>query len=112
MTGGESYGSSYSVEVLKPDGSAWCTLPDLSGKREWHTQSGLITCGGFLNDDNCITFSNGHWNISHKDVHTQVNHCAWTSSIHGTRLLGGYVIEHLKDNGVTPDSWSLEDYTS
>ena len=109
MTGGYSK----TVEVLKIDGTAWCTLPDLPQDRGQHTQSGLITCGGSgpLQADNCVRFSGGHWKISHNDLRMQFDHCAWSSFTHGTRLIGGFKAEFLADDGRTPDSFSLANYT-
>ena len=101
-----------SVEVLKADGTSWCTLPDLPERRQGHTQSGLIACGGFKTLENCVRFSNGHWNISHENLFYQIDHCAWSSSKHGTRILGGsYNAELLADDGTTPDSFPLKYYT-
>ena len=43
MTGGSpGYNS---AELLWPDGSSVCSLPDLPHEREDHTQSGLMACG-------------------------------------------------------------------
>ena len=113
VTGGERSfdGTIRSVEVLKSDGTAWCTLPDLPGYRgrQWHTQSGLLTCGGFMTDDNCVRFSDGHWNKSYEGF-DESNHCAWSSK-HGTRLIGGYSTVLLGDDGETQDSFSLRYYT-
>ena len=75
MTGGyagNSYDPTKTVEVLKTDGTAWCTLPELPKKRVQHTQSGLLACGGYayMDDqgDTCIKFVDGRWNISHEDL--------------------------------------------
>jgi len=69
-----------SVEILDENGNYWCSLPKLPDYRESHTQSGLITCGGNINDvddsirdyvntdgvqDSCLTFSSGQWIKSH-----------------------------------------------
>ena len=86
-------------------------LPDLPEDRGDHTQSGLIACGGYPNGDNCVRFSEGHWNISHEDLEDLDSHCAWSSYTHGTRLIGLIKAEYLADNGDTPDSFSLVDFT-
>ena len=122
MSGGEilishhETAATQSVEVLKLDGRAWCTLPDLPHTTYLHTQSGLISCGGWTSDfepvDNCVKFSEGHWNKSHDDLDVS-NDCAWSSSQHGTRIFGGYTVELLADNGETPEvDFGLEYYTS
>ena len=43
---GTYFGNSRSVEALREDGSSLCTLPDLPNNYYYHTQSGLVTCGG------------------------------------------------------------------
>ena len=119
MTGGNIgsyYGGGTVVEVLKMDGAAWCTLPELPKGRVQHTQSGLLACGGYAYTDDqgetCVKFSNGHWNISHQDLDDQYDHSAWSSSKHGTRLISGFQAELLADNGLTPDSFRLQYYTT
>ena len=116
MTGGyagNSYDPTKTVEVLKTDGTAWCTLPDLPDDRSTHTQSGLLACGGWPQPttNNCVKFTDGHWNISHEDLDYQYEHCAWSSSKHGTRLIHGDWSQLLVDKGETPDRFRLEYYT-
>ena len=113
MTGGygEFSNVSKTVEVLNIDGTAWCMLPDLPEDRGDHTQSGLIACGGYPNGDNCVRFSEGHWNISHEDLNRKNRHSAWSSSKHGTIIIGFDTAEYLADNGTTPDSFSLVNLT-
>ena len=118
MTGGwgalgyyQNSETNYAVEVLRVDGTAWCNLPDLPDEREEHTQSGLLTCGGYSSDDNCVRFSEGHWNISHEDLNRKNRHSAWSSSKHGTIIIGFDTAEYLADNGTTPDSFSLVNLT-
>ena len=51
------------VELLYPDGKHMCELEPLPDKRVYHTQSGLITCGGRYTEDSCLifSFSDGTW---------------------------------------------------
>ena len=118
MTGGYGTGVftfnvSKTVEVLKIDGTAWCTLPDLPGEfgRKEHTQSGLLTCGGIMTQHDCIRFSEGQWNMSHEGLIGKFSHCAWSSNKHGTRLLSYTRAEFLADNGKTPYSFDLVNNT-
>ena len=50
ITGGDVYFNTSTqwntVELLRSNGSYWCSLPDLPGPRLSHTQNGLIACGG------------------------------------------------------------------
>ena len=118
MTGGYGNGIlffdvNFMVEVLKIDGTAWCTLPDLPGEhgRKEHTQSGLLTCGGIMTQHDCIRFSEGQWNTSHEGLYNKFSHCAWSSNTHGTRLLRSKRAEFLADNGKTPYSFDLANFT-
>ena len=115
--GGSSYfGIPHSVEVLRSNGSRWCSLADLPDDREDHTQSGLITCGGWSlegsQDATCVTFSKGYWSISHAGLDDRKDHSSWSSSLHGTRLFSKYSSELLAETGQTPSSFSLKDYTT
>ena len=101
-----------SVEVLKSNGSSWCSLADLPEKRRDHSQSGLIACGGLSTTDTCVKFSNGTWTQSHDNLDTRIGHMSWSSSVHGTRLMGQRTTELLADNGKTPSSFPLKDFTS
>ena len=58
-----------SVEVLKDDGTSLCTLPDLPDERTYHTQSGLVICGGYRTMTSCYKFSSGVWTESHSLLH-------------------------------------------
>ena len=100
------------VEVLRSNGSRWCSLADLPEYRYEHTQSGLTLCGGKYDLKNCLTFNYGNWAISHTGLDHTTDHSAWSSAIHGTRLLGDTSTELLADNGETPRGYSLKDFTS
>jgi len=68
VTGG--YDNLRSAEILFPNGTYWCNLPDLPAIRYVHSQNGLLTCGGGVPNTNelssCLTFSAGYWNYTHK----------------------------------------------
>ena len=62
-----------SAELLYPNGTWLCALPDLPGNRDHHSQIGLLACGGgwpgFSGgpgvSTSCVTFSEGSWKKSH-----------------------------------------------
>ena len=78
-----------SVEVLHPDGSPWCVLPDLKVETYGHSQSGLTACGGQKSQRLCYTLSgNGQWVVSHNLNERRKYHTSWNSG-KGLFLLGG-----------------------
>ena len=114
MTGGISTGLSddisRSVEVLKEDGSPWCSLPDLPDSRMDHTQSGLITCGGYSNSDSCLIFESGQWRRAWSLRVDRLYHTAWHTN-DTVILLGGtyqgFTTESLQFNGETLEAFTL-----
>ena len=103
-----------SVEVLRANGSYWCSLPDLPDDRYYHTQSGLVTCGGGSNSDtktSCLTFSSGQWRTSHQLQHNRWYHSSWMSQ-HGVVLMGGTgsltTTEILTEDGQSSPSFTLK----
>ena len=122
ITGGDSSASASirSVEILRENGSYWCSLPDLPDVRDQHTQSGLVTCGGYHSSTmtSCLTFSSGQWRISHQLQYTRSRwqHSSWMSQ-HGVVLMGGYAgsnemttttTEILTDDGQSTKSFALK----
>ena len=112
ITGG--YPSYKSVEILRSNGSYWCSLPDLPDDRSLHTQSGLITCGGYNSSDiktSCLSFSDGQWSTSHQLQHLRYRHSTWMSQ-HGVVLMGGggsdNTTEMLTDNGGSTPAYTLK----
>ena len=107
--------SIYSVEILRKDGSYWCSLPDLPDQRSWHSQSGLITCGGGSFYGNvrrsCLTFSAGQWNMSHRLAYQRYYHVSWIS-LQGVVLIGGEMsdgeTETLTDDGESTEGFKLK----
>ena len=94
ITGGDP--NSKSVEVLREDGSFWCTLPDFDSPRSWHTQSGFTACGGeymedeYFNDTktSCVTLGSS-WCESHKLQCIRHKHSSWLTPEGKILLLGG-----------------------
>ena len=102
-----------SVEALWSNGSSLCSLPDLPDDHGDHTQSGLVTCGGFYTRKSCYTFNNGVWIKSHTLRHGRYYHSTWTSPM-GIVLMGGYdsddetTTELLTDDGQSTEHFSLK----
>ena len=119
VTGGEEPSgveNPKSVELLLDDGSPWCSLPNLPQSRSFHTQSGLVACGGLQTETSCVTFANGEWTMSHSLLYERLEHSSWFSSEQGIVLMGGgesndSVIgnstELLTSQGETLDSFKL-----
>ena len=84
--------SSYkTVEVLFKNGTSYCTLPDVSEFRYFHTQDGLTACGGpnFDTQDNCVTLTDGQWTQSHTLLHMRYHHTSWALGDGRVMLMGG-----------------------
>ena len=90
VSGGSTpdYHDGNSVEILRSDGTPWCSLPELPFHTHTHTQSGLIACGGSSNRQSCVTFKDGVWTTSHSLREERREHSAWASPA-GVVLLGG-----------------------
>ena len=104
-----------SVELLFPNGTSLCSLPSLPNTRYGHTQSGLVTCGGGgWSSRDCITFSGGQWNTSHSLLYERTYHTSWSSTQHGTILIGGMnsdsrtTTEILTETGESQESFTLK----
>ena len=116
VTGGSDLAS---VELLSTNGTRLCALPSLPDLRVWHTQSGLVTCGGEGNQPpSCLTFSGGHWKKTHtlRPRYGRYGHTAWASP-QGVLLMGGdsdypnpslTTTELLNDDGSTTASFNLD----
>ena len=117
ISGGYTTSSaSRSVEILRANGSYWCSLPDLPDDRYGrfgHTQSGLVTCGGWDRDTptSCLTFSSGLWKTYHQLQHSRYWHSSWMSQ-HGVVLMGGgyspTTTEILTEDGQYSSSFKLK----
>ena len=108
-----------SAEILKADGSPICGLPDLPEARGYHSQSGLVACGGMnrrLGDisKSCVTFEKGVWTKTNNLGKDWYFHASWFSSRHGTILMGGShgftnkAAEKLSKNGKSSPSFKLK----
>ena len=114
VTGGVVSPIEESVELLSIKGTRLCFLPNLPAERENHSQTGLVTCGGFRAGSlSCITFSDGRWKKTHTLGHKWYAHTGWASP-RGVLLMGGgwgwrtrTTTELLTDNGDTTPSFNL-----
>ena len=105
-----------SVELLSIKGTRLCflpSLPSLPGERASHSQTGLVTCGGYKASSlSCVTFSAGRWKKTHTLTHKRYGHTAWASP-RGVLLMGDgrwrsrITTELLTDNGDTTPSFNL-----
>ena len=118
ITGGVVAGyATDSVELLFPNGTSLCSLPSLPDLRYYHTQSGLVTCGGRGDEKDCITFSGGQWSTSHSLLYGRRYHSSWSSTQHGTILIGSYygtagsTTEMLTETGESEESFTLKNET-
>ena len=111
VTGSRYGGNPRSVEALREDGSSLCTLPDLPNDYFSHTQSGLVTCGGYYNWTSCIRLIDGEWLQSNTLKHGRAYHSSWTSPM-GIVLMGGQysrrTTELLTDDGQSVELFSLK----
>ena len=108
---GTYFGNSRSVEALREDGSSLCTLPDLPNSYFYHTQSGLVTCGGYYASTSCIRLIDGKWNQSNTLKHSRYLHTSWTSPM-GIVLMGGWdsgtTTELLTEDGLSVELFPLK----
>ena len=83
ITGGYGDGRTEltSVEVVSLSGARLpCTVPPLPAPRYYHTQDGLMACGGGGDDESCITFSAGEWLVT-AELGVAVS-CDWWRAAH------------------------------
>ena len=99
-----------SVELLSINGTRLCSLPDLPAIRFYHSQTGLLTCGGgYSNSErkSCVTLACGLWKKSHTLGQSRVGHAAWASP-QGVRIMGSEISPNTTellnddDGGATP----------
>ena len=80
------------AEIYIPSRNSSCQLPDLPVRRYYHTQDGLLTCGGTSASQLCHTWDpeTGTWPESH-NLPTGRSELSWTPrSGNGTYLIGKY----------------------
>ena len=114
VTGGQGATDSVktSVELLSSNGTRLCSLPNLPEKRYYHSQSGVLTCGGGVGMKSCSTFADGRWEKRHILGTRRYGHTAWASP-QGVRIMGGdysqaTTTELLNDNGGATPSFTLK----
>ena len=68
-------------------------------ERWYHTQTGLVLCGGYHSDirTSCLTFSSGQWIQSHTLQHWRSRHSSWASP-DGPLVMGGFPNEEIEGN--------------
>ena len=111
VTGGWTTTTLKSAELLDTNGSYLCTLPDIPGGRHYHTQNGMVSCGGGWTPGTCSTFSNGTWVTTHTLGGGRIYHSSWTSP-QGVLLMGGSgssrtTTDLLTENGGTTPGFGL-----
>ena len=91
VSGGKSLHANFmtSVEVLFPNGTRRCALPDLPKGNFEHSQDGLMVCGGQVAQSSCFTLSNGQWTLSHHMLDERYSHCSWAYDEERVMLMGG-----------------------
>lgn len=78
VTGGLPGEANLTCEVLRGDGSPWCSLPALGQARHGHTQAGLVACGGEGALFSCSAFAQSAWHTSHSLPRPRTHHSAWS----------------------------------
>jgi len=82
----------YSVLLLDENGFEVCSLPNLPVERYWHTQDGLIACGGNGGVDarrSCHKFVDGDWVEIPALFFPRSIHSSWLMSNGDLMLIGG-----------------------
>jgi len=99
-----------STEVWSPDFQ--CLLPPMTDKRDSHSQSGNLVCGGSWTPRTCEKLEKGSWRETH-NITSRSHHMMWNSSI-GVILIGGIygdgetTTELLKDDGTSEKLITVE----
>ena len=112
--GGATESVQTSVELLSSNGTRLCSLPNLPEKREGHSQTGVLACGGGQSDADrrsCFNFADGRWKKSHTLGTSRIGHTAWASP-QGVLMMGSsysdQTTELLNDNGGAAPSFTLK----
>jgi len=114
VTGGD--GAYRDAEILFTNGTSLCSLPDMPQLKEWHTQSGLTTCGGYLSNINdalsCLKFVAGSWTtLTDSLLYPRFDHSSWVTPNGDIILIGGYespnTTEIVYQNGTSIRSFDL-----
>ena len=118
ITGG--VGATHSAEVFLPAASSSCVLAALPDTREYHSQEGLLLCGGSYYDTSsghsCLHFStaSGTWaRTQHRLLEWRRDHVSWTRGS-DVVLMGGQqhgaptTSEIVKHDGTVEEGFDLK----
>ena len=109
VTGGNN--AKTSVELLFPNGTRLCSLPNLLVGRHFPSQTGLVTCGS-SEAATCETFIEGSWVETHTLSQRRHQHSAWASPqgvlIIGSSYGSATTTELLTDDGNTSPGFTLD----
>ena len=90
MTGGKDLSS---VEVYHPGTNTSCSLPSLPEEIFWHSQDGLVLCGGYPNTGrSCYTLNTdtAQWTKTHSLSEKRYQHKSSRREDGSILLIGGY----------------------
>jgi len=92
VTGGIPESSLKSVEVLRSDGSYFCTLDDLPDERYGHSMDQELLCGGGATPTSCLKYESGRWTeYSWSLQQERYGHLSWRRPNNGgVQLIGGF----------------------
>merc|ERR1711936_446808 len=93
ITGGWNGDGLSSVEVYHPGTNTSCTLPSLPEKITYHSQNGLVQCGGYhdYSVSSCYTLdtNTGQWTKTHSLSERRDGHSSWRREDGTILLMGG-----------------------
>ena len=92
MTGGHNGDYLSSVEVYHPGTNTSCTLPSLPEEISYHSQDGLVLCGGYLlySRRYCHTLNTdtAQWTKTHSLSEKRDSHSSWRREDGSILLIG------------------------
>jgi len=108
VTGGWPESISKSVEVLRSDGSRFCTLEDLPDRRLGHSMDQELLCGGEYNPKSCLKYGSGRWTEYSWNLQQEREyHLSWRRPNNGgVQLIGGYYSSSVKTTETVSSSRS------
>jgi len=103
----------HSVEILHKNGTSWCTLEEFPVSRAYHSQSGLVACGGEDTQKSCVKFSvDGKWKEFGNLQEHRTWHNSWLQENGDTMLIGGGesmdTTEIITSDGDNKESFNLK----
>ena len=103
--------------ILHADGTTWCSNPvdmEYIGYRNYHTLSGLTSCGGHEHPKRCFTLDqNYNWSSPITLRKQRREHISWSTSA-GIVLMGGGAspqTTEIVNNGKSTDHFTLRNIT-